>query len=102
MKANWNIMDKLTVSVILILSFIQPFAVTSGFLDDASNSDVSAVKVRLSEEKSKRLLLQNDVETLMLKTEELERQIKSKLTLSSFNYGLLTLFRPGPGCSKHC
>lgn len=72
-------MDKLTVSVILILSFIQPFAVTSGFLDDASNSDVSAVKIRLSEEKSKRLLLQNDVETLMLKTEELERQIK-KLT----------------------
>ena len=74
-------MDKLMVSI-LFLSFIQSFAIALGFLDDASNSDVSAVRVRLSEEKSKRLLLQNDVETLMLKTEELERQIKSELTLS--------------------
>ena len=74
-------MDKFMVSI-LFLSVIQSFAITLGFLDDASNSDVSAVRARLSEEKSKRLLLQNDVEALMLKTEELERQIKSKLTLS--------------------
>ena len=51
----------------------------SGSLDDVSSSDVQAVKIRLSEEKSKRLLLQNDIEALMLRLEELERKTESKL-----------------------
>ena len=45
---------------------------SSRFLDDASNSDVAAVRLRLEEEKSKRLILQNDVEILMMKVEKLE------------------------------
>lgn len=49
--------------------------VASRFLDDVSSSDVNAVRIRLTEEKSKRLLLKNDVETLMLKVEELERKL---------------------------
>ena len=52
--------------------------VSSKFLDDVSRSDVNAVKIRLTEEKSKRLLLQNDVETLMGKVEELERKQSGK------------------------
>ena len=51
----------------------------SGFLDDVSSSDVQAVKIRLSEEKSKRLLLQNDIEALMLRLEELEKKTEGKL-----------------------
>ena len=72
-------MDTVKVSVFLILISLQ---FTVGFLDDASNADVSVVKVRLSEEKSKRLLLQNDIETLMLKTEKMERQIKGNFLFS--------------------
>ena len=47
-------------------------------LDDASTSDVTAVRLRLSEERSKRLLMRNDVDTLMLKVEELQRKPCSK------------------------
>ena len=46
--------------------------------DDASSSDVEAVRLRLSEERSKRLLMQNDVDTLMIKVEELQRKACSK------------------------
>ena len=46
-----------------------------GLLDDASNSDINVVKLRLSEEKSKRLLMQNGVESLMVKTEEIQRML---------------------------
>lgn len=69
-------MARFTISVLLLLSVIGSMTLTSGFLDDASNSDVSVVKIRLSEEKSKRLLIQNDVETLMRKIEDMERKIK--------------------------
>ena len=55
--------------------------VASRFLDDVSSSDVNAVRIRLTEEKSKRLLLKNDVETLMLKVEELERKLKGNFCL---------------------
>ena len=47
-------------------------------LDDASTSDVTAVRLRLSEERSKRLLIRNDVDTLMIKVEELQRKDCSK------------------------
>ena len=51
---------------------------TYSLLDDASSSDVIAVRLRLSEERSKRLLMRNDVDTLMLKLEELQRKGASK------------------------
>ena len=51
---------------------------TYSLLDDASSSDVTAVRLRLSEERSKRLLMRNDVDTLMLKLEELQRKGASK------------------------
>ena len=50
----------------------------NSLLDDASNSDVAAVRLRLSEERSKRLLMRNDVDTLMIKVEELQRKACSK------------------------
>ena len=47
---------------------------TYSLLDDASSSDVIAVRLHLSEERSKRLLMRNDVDTVMLKLEELQRK----------------------------
>ena len=54
-------------------------------LDDASESDVNVVRIRLTEEKSKRILLQNDVETLMVKVESLERKLNGTKNLLSCN-----------------
>ena len=51
---------------------------TYSLLDDASSSDVTAVRLRLSEERSKRLLMRNDVDTLMMRLEELQRKGASK------------------------
>ena len=51
---------------------------TYSLLDDASSSDVIAVRLRLSEERSKRLLMRNDVDTLMMRLEELQRKGASK------------------------
>ena len=65
--------------VSLIITLVFEITLASGLLDDTSNSDVNVVKIRLSEEKSKRLLMQNDVESLMLRMEEMERTIKGKL-----------------------
>ena len=62
----------------LMILFVFGGTFVSCSLDDASNSDVSAVKIRLFEERSKRLLLQNDVDTLMLRMEEMERTINGK------------------------
>ena len=67
--------------VVLIITLVFGRTLASGLLDDTSNSDVNVVKIRLSEEKSKRLLIQNDVESLMLRMEEMERTIKGKLNL---------------------
>ena len=63
-------------TVICVFPFI---AITlAGLLDDASHSDVIAVRQRLEEEKSKRMLLQNDVEILMAKVEKMERILDGK------------------------
>ena len=62
-----------------IVSLLFEGKISLGLLDDASNSDVNVVKLRLSEEKSKRLLIQNDVESLMQKMEEMQRTIKGKV-----------------------
>ena len=53
-------------------------SVTPRFLDEAANSDINAVRIRLTEEKSQRLLLKNDVESLMVKMGEMEQKISSK------------------------
>ncbi|KAL3853104.1 hypothetical protein ACJMK2_016681 [Sinanodonta woodiana] len=42
-------------------------------LEKTGEADLDAVRIRLEEEKAKRLLLQNDVEVLMLQVEELRR-----------------------------
>ena len=73
-------MDSCNVLLLLVLSAMHSTDSTkSDFLDDVSSSDVQAVKIRLSEEKSKRLLLQNDIEALMLRLEELEKKTEGKL-----------------------
>ncbi|KAL3853130.1 hypothetical protein ACJMK2_016700 [Sinanodonta woodiana] len=54
-----------------------------GILDGMGNSDVSAVKFRLEEEKEKRLLLENDMEILMLKVANLTRTVEKFTTGSS-------------------
>ncbi|KAL3853126.1 hypothetical protein ACJMK2_016696 [Sinanodonta woodiana] len=54
-----------------------------GILDGMVNSDVSAVKFRLEEEKEKRLLLENDMEILMLKVANLTRTVEKFATGSS-------------------
>lgn len=60
------------ISILLITT------VTSRFLDEAAHSDINAVRIRLTEEKSQRLLLKNDVESLMVKVGEVEQKINVK------------------------
>ena len=71
-------MDLRLVLVFTLLPSLLFGKSTYSLLDDASSSDVTAVRVRLSEERSKRLLIRNDVDTLMLKLEELQRRGASK------------------------
>ena len=66
-----------------VISLLFGGKLSLGLLDDALSSDVNVVKLRLSEEKSKRLLIQNDVESLMLKMEEMQRTINGKSKLFS-------------------
>ncbi|KAK3581298.1 hypothetical protein CHS0354_033033 [Potamilus streckersoni] len=61
-----------------------------GILDGMVNSDVSAVKFRLEEEKEKRLLLENDMEILMLKVANLTR------TVEKFAPGSTSAFTTAP------
>ena len=74
--------DIFYVSLIITLVFGRTSVL--GLLGDMSNGDVNVVKIRLSEEKSKRLLIQSDVESIMLRIEEMERTIKCKLKLIKF------------------
>ena len=70
--------------VVLIFTFLPSSLICHinnmkhSLLDDASHRDVTAVRLRLSEERSKRLLMRNDVDTLMIKVEELQRKGCSK------------------------
>ena len=77
-------MDSTIIQYSVCLLLFSWTVVSSKFLDDVSGSDVNAVRIRLTEEKSKRLLLQNDVETLMGKVEELERKLQSGRTICFF------------------
>ncbi|KAL3853128.1 hypothetical protein ACJMK2_016698 [Sinanodonta woodiana] len=62
--------------MLFLCIFIISVQLCHGILDEMTCSDVGAVKLRLEEEKEKRLLLQNDVEILMLKVGNLERKLK--------------------------
>ncbi|KAK3601563.1 hypothetical protein CHS0354_027799 [Potamilus streckersoni] len=57
---------------LLLLLTISAFDYAA-ILENVAQADLDAVRIRLEEEKAKRLLLQNDVEILMLKVEELKR-----------------------------
>ncbi|KAK3601560.1 hypothetical protein CHS0354_027796 [Potamilus streckersoni] len=47
---------------------------TAILLEKVGKADLDAVRIRLEEEKAKRLLLENDVEALMVQVEELKRR----------------------------
>jgi len=55
-------------------SLILASAIEPSLLDTLDEGDLATVKYRLEDEKSKRLLLQNDMEVMMLKMAALERQ----------------------------
>ena len=77
-----------TTMIIAALFYLLSFhlcVVYSKLLDDASDNDVNVVRIRLTEEKSKRILLQNDVEMLMGKMESLERKLIGRKVLLSCN-----------------
>ncbi|KAL3831530.1 hypothetical protein ACJMK2_023271 [Sinanodonta woodiana] len=61
-------------SVTLLCLFATYVRVTTVILDGVGSADLEVVRIRLEEEKAKRLLLQNDVEVLMLQVEELKRK----------------------------
>ena len=79
-----NSTTMLIVSFLYLLSYHWTL-VHSKLLDDAAESDVNVVRIRLTEEKSKRILLQNNVETLMVKVESLERKLNGTRNLLSCN-----------------
>ena len=67
-------------STLLFLVFVVG-AAAAGLLDGLEKTDVREIRTRLEEEKAKRLLLQNDLEVLMLKFEQLERTCKGDVFL---------------------
>ncbi|KAK3608961.1 hypothetical protein CHS0354_026290 [Potamilus streckersoni] len=62
----------LPVRLLLLLAVFS--SVRTTILENVDKADLEAVRIRLMEEKAKRLLLQNDVDVLMLKFEELKRK----------------------------
>ncbi|KAL3853131.1 hypothetical protein ACJMK2_016701 [Sinanodonta woodiana] len=69
--------------MLFLCIFIISVQLCHGMFDGMTCSDVGAVKLRLEEEKEKRLLLQNDVEILMLKVGNLERKLEKETDGSS-------------------
>ncbi|KAL3853092.1 hypothetical protein ACJMK2_016670 [Sinanodonta woodiana] len=61
----------LPIQIMLVLTSCA--SVGTAILEKAGEADLDAVRIRLEAEKAKRLLLENDVEVLMLKVEELKR-----------------------------
>ncbi|KAL3853088.1 hypothetical protein ACJMK2_016666 [Sinanodonta woodiana] len=61
----------LPIQIMLALSSCA--SVGTAILEKVGEADLDAVRIRLEDEKAKRLLLENDVEVLMLKVEELKR-----------------------------
>ncbi|KAL3831526.1 hypothetical protein ACJMK2_023267 [Sinanodonta woodiana] len=61
-------------SVTLLWLLATSVCVITAILEGVGRTDLEVVRIRLEEEKAKRLLLQNDVEVLMLQVEELKRK----------------------------
>ncbi|KAL3853086.1 hypothetical protein ACJMK2_016664 [Sinanodonta woodiana] len=61
----------LPIQILLVVTS-SAFVLTA-ILEKVGEADLDAVRIRLEDEKAKRLLLENDVEVLMLKFEELKR-----------------------------
>ncbi|KAL3853096.1 hypothetical protein ACJMK2_016674 [Sinanodonta woodiana] len=59
------------IQILLVLTSC--VIVGTAILEKVGEADLDAVRIRLEDEKAKRLLLENDVEVLMLKVEELKR-----------------------------
>ncbi|KAK3596761.1 hypothetical protein CHS0354_038761 [Potamilus streckersoni] len=58
---------------------------TSGhLLDRASNSDISAIRLRLAEERERRLLLENDVQLLTLRYAQQQRMLDQAMSPVGF------------------
>ncbi|KAK3577112.1 hypothetical protein CHS0354_037145 [Potamilus streckersoni] len=66
------------LSARILLVIASTSHVWTAILEDVGQVDLEAVRIRLEEEKAKRLLLQNDVEVLMLQLEELKRKYDQK------------------------
>ncbi|KAL3853087.1 hypothetical protein ACJMK2_016665 [Sinanodonta woodiana] len=61
----------LQIQILLLLTSYA--SVGTDILEKVGEADLDAVRIRLEDEKAKRLLLENDVEVLMIKVEELKR-----------------------------
>ncbi|KAL3831515.1 hypothetical protein ACJMK2_023256 [Sinanodonta woodiana] len=61
-------------SITLLCLLATSARVITAILEGVGRTDLEVVRIRLEEEKAKRLLLQNDVEVLMLQVEELKRK----------------------------
>ncbi|KAL3853091.1 hypothetical protein ACJMK2_016669 [Sinanodonta woodiana] len=61
----------LLIQILLLLTSC--VIVGAAILEKVGEADLDAVRIRLEDEKAKRLLLENDVEVLMIKVEELKR-----------------------------
>ncbi|KAL3879003.1 hypothetical protein ACJMK2_031325 [Sinanodonta woodiana] len=74
----------------LVAIFATLASVRTTILENVGQADLEAVRIRLEEEKAKRLLLQNDVEVLMLQFEELKRNCEQKYKAVNRNVTLET------------
>ncbi|KAK3601559.1 hypothetical protein CHS0354_027795 [Potamilus streckersoni] len=71
--------------------------VGTAILEKVGEADLDAVRIRLEEEKAKRLLLENDVETLMVQVEELKRGFSQILKDQTASSGNVTSIRASIG-----
>ncbi|KAL3853085.1 hypothetical protein ACJMK2_016663 [Sinanodonta woodiana] len=81
----------LQIQILLLLTSYT--FVGTAILEKVGEADLDAVRIRLEDEKAKRLLLENDVEVLMIKVEELKRgfsQITEDIKASHGNVTSLT------------
>ncbi|KAL3831531.1 hypothetical protein ACJMK2_023272 [Sinanodonta woodiana] len=76
-------------SVTLLCLLATSTCVITAILEGVGRTDLEIVRIRLEEEKAKRLLLQNDVEVLMLQVEELKRKCDQREKQDSYLNGSL-------------
>ncbi|KAK3577115.1 hypothetical protein CHS0354_037149 [Potamilus streckersoni] len=70
--------NTIMLSTKLLLLFVTSACLGTNIFEDVGQANLEAVRIRLEEEKAKRLLLQNDVEVLMIQVEELKRKCGQK------------------------